>query len=171
MSEVQKDKGWVMTASDGVKLQLTPVFVIQGLKEGEIKLAGDKEVECTMFHCVIRDRDGRETEMDIAFQEIFMFIYYCCNEERRQELQLRIQKQITEIPYEVTFKLDRGEIAAGMAKRLIKLPVDEIAMALARSESQLMAGKANLSKLNDWFAKRQLKRKGRNGLSELLDRK
>ncbi len=166
MSEIKADKGWSIKASDGVSLRFTPVFVVQGVKEGETKIAGNQEVECTMINVKIRDRNGLETTMDIGFQEMYMFLYYCANEEMRQNLMLRVEKQITEIPYEITFKLDKGEKETGMAKRLIKLPVDEITMAIARSEAQLFAGKANLSTMNDWFRKRTDLRKRSNKLLE-----
>lgn len=129
-------------------------------------MATNKEVECTMINVKMVDKKGKETIMDLGFQEIFMFIYYCCNEELRQALQLRQERKITELPYEVTFKLDKGEIEAGMAKRLIKLPVDEITMAAARANAQLIKGTANLETLEDWFRKRAAARKGRNKLME-----
>ena len=165
MSEVQKDKSWSISASDGVTIKFTPVFVVNEMAPGEVHMATDKDVECAMIHCEMV-KNGETISMDLAFQEIFMFVYYCCNEELRQNLQLRQTKNMTEIPYEVTFKLDKGELEAGMAKRLIKLPVDEITMAIARADSQLMNGKANLQNINEWFRKRTENRKRSNQLLE-----
>jgi hypothetical protein len=164
MSEIKQDKNWHIKASDGVDITFRPVFVVNDLKPGEVKQATNKDVECKMFHIEMSAPQKESISMDVGFQELYMLIYFCANEELRQALQLRMERHITEIPYEVTFKLEKEEIKSGMAKRLIKLPVDEITMAAARSEAQMLAGKANLSKFNDWFAKRQQARKGRNKL-------
>lgn len=166
MSEIKATKGWTLKAADGVRIRFTPVFVINNTNMDKVKVATDSDVECTMINAVVRDSTGKETNMDIPYQEFYMFIYYCANEELRQKMLLHQQKKITEIPYEVTFKLDKGEMMSGMAKRLIKLPVEEITMAVIRSEAQLLDGKVNLSKVNDWFNKRQQQRKGRNKLLE-----
>ena len=166
MDEVTKDKGWQIRASDGVEIKFTPVFVVKQLQPGQMTVVTDKDVECTMVHVEMRQSGKEDLVMDLGFQELFMFVYFCCNEELRQALQLRQQRQITEIPYEVTFKLDKGEIEAGMAKRLIKLPVDEITMASVRADAQLSAGVANLENINNWFKKRTEARKRSNKLVE-----
>jgi hypothetical protein len=168
MNEINADKTWRIKGSDGVEIIFRPIFVVKSMAEGQTKSSTNMEVECTMMNVKMKDPDGKETTWDIPFQEIYMFIYFCCNEEKRQQLQLQIMRQITEIPYEVTFKLDRGEMDSGMAKRLIKVPVDEITMSIARSEAQMFAGKANLENINTWFKKKQDARKGRNKLSERL---
>lgn len=144
---------------------LRPVFVI-GKTDNEVKMATSDDVECTLVKCDLETSEGKKISFDIPYQNLMMLIYFCANEEERQKMQIRIQRQITEIPYEVTFKLDKGEIEAGMAKRLIKLPVDNITMAIARSEAQLFAGKANLGNMNDWFKHRTAERKRSNRLRE-----
>lgn len=166
MSEIKKDKGWSIKASDGVTIKFTPIFVVNQMQPGQTHTATDKDVECTMVHVEMKDALGKDTVMDLGFQELFMFVYFICNEELRQALQLRHERKITEIPYEVTFKLDKGEIEAGMAKRLIKLPVDEITMATVRADAQFSSGLANLDTVNEWFRKRTEARKGRNKLME-----
>lgn len=154
-------KKWKVQASDGVEVTFYPVFVTQDIPDGQVMTGQTKEVECKFVHMHMQGPDGSKVEMDIGFQELFMFIYYCASEEKRQELQLRQMKHISQIPYEVTFKLDSNEIEAKMAKRLIQLPVDEITMAIARSEAQLLAGKATLGSLEQWFRNKRLAKKGR----------
>ena len=168
MSEIKADKDWHIRASDGVEISLRPIFVIREMAPGQVQMATDKDVECTMVHLEMRKEGKEALVMDLGFQELFMFVYFCANEELRQALQLRYERKITEIPYEVTFKLDKGEIDAGMAKRLIKLPVDEITMATVRADAQLSAGRANLDSINEWFRKRVGARKRSN---KLLERK
>lgn len=165
MSEIKKDKSWRLLASDGVEIAFTPVFVVNEMNAGETKIATNKDVECAMIHCEMKNAKGEETKMDMGFQELYMFVYFCANEELRQGLQLRMERQVTEIPYEVTFKLNKSESKAGMAKRLIKVPVDEITMAIVRSEAQLLSGKANLSNPNEWFADRQKRQRSKQLLA------
>lgn len=161
MSDSVETKRWRITASDGVEVSFYPVFVTRDVKEGFTDGGSEKEVECTMIHMSMKNiHTGVVMEMDVAYQELFMFMYFCGNEEIRRQLQLRQEKKISHVPYEVTFKLTPEEVDAKMAKRLIRLPVDELTMAIARSDAQLMAGKATLGTLEEWFRKKA--GKGRN---------
>lgn len=162
MSEQVKkaEKAWHLKASDGVEITLLPIFVVRDeIQDQEVRVATNKEIECTMFHVTMKNHNtGQEMIMDIPFQEVFMLVYFCANEEIRLALQMRQEKKISYIPYEVTFKLTESELKDKMAKRLIRLPIDELSMAIARADAQLLAGKANLENINTWFAKRQAKR-------------
>lgn len=153
-SEVET-KRWKVQMSDGIEATFYPVFVTQDLPDAKVMSGQAKEVECKMVHINLKASDGTEIKGDIGFQELYMFVYYCANEEIRQNLQMRQMKHISQIPYEVTFKLSESEIQAKMAKRLILLPVDEIQMAIARSEAQMLKGKATLGSLEAWFHDKQ----------------
>lgn len=161
MKEANETKHWEVRDFSGKTITFFPVFTIQDFEAGKITVATDKEVECKEVKIRISDeKTGKDQDFNLGFQELFMFVYYCANEEIRRALQLKQERKITNIPYEVTFKLSKDEIQAGMAKRLISLPVDEITMAIARSSAQLMAGKATLGTIETWFAdKRRKKRK------------
>lgn len=156
MSETES-KHWDVHDFSGKKISFFPVFTVQDFKPGEIKLATNKEVECKEVKIRISDeKTGKDQDFNLGFQELFMFVYYISNEELRRNLQLRQQRNISHIPYEVTFKLDSNEIKAQMAKRLIRLPVDDITMAIARSSAQLIEGKANLKEtVESYFARKK----------------
>lgn len=151
-------KKWRVKGSDGIEIAFSPVFVTQDLEGGQETIVTNKEVECKFVHMDFTDREGKNIQFDIGFQELFMFIYYCANEELRQQLLFRQEKHISDIPYEVTFKLDDKEVQSRMAKRLIRLPVDEITMAIARSEAQMLKGKATMGTLEEWFHKKRAQR-------------
>lgn len=161
MKEEIETKKWKVQMSDSIEATFFPVFVTQDLAPGVVMSGQGKEVECKLVHVQLKQGENI-VEGDIGFQELFMFVYYCANEEMRQNLQMRQQKQVSQIPYEVTFKLTEEEAREKMAKRLISLPVDEIQMAIARSGAQLVAGKATLGTLEEWFHKRKLAKGRKN---------
>lgn len=160
MSETET-KHWSVKDFSGKKISFFPVFVVQDFKSGEVTMTTNKEVECKEVKIRISDeKTGKDQDFNLGFQELFMFVYYISNEELRRNLQLRQQRNISEIPYEVTFKLSQDEIKAQMAKRLIKLPVDDITMAIARSSAQLIEGKANLKDtVESYFARKNKSKK------------
>lgn len=88
-----------------------------------------KEVECKDIIISI----GKD-EYVLEFRALFMLIYFCCNEELRQQLALKYERQVNYIPYEVTFSLSEDEVQKRSAKRRIELPVDEISMAFAKNQ-------------------------------------
>lgn len=159
MSDIEKKKWKVRTSDNSREISFFPVFEVNKLAPGETKIAGNKEVECKFIDVEMNDNEGRKVEMRLGFQELYMFIYYCANEELRQQLMLRYERHITNIPYEVSFTIDEEEKAKGIAKRLITLPVDEITMAIARSEAQALEGRATLGSIEEWFHKKRLSKK------------
>lgn len=108
----------------GKDITLQPVFKINE-KQG----VEHKEVECRQIIMEI----GSERHI-IDFQAFFMFCYFCCSEELRQQLALKYERQINYIPYEVSFKLEESERTKPIVKRRIELPVDEISMAFAKNQ-------------------------------------
>ncbi len=153
----EERKAWRVKDLEGKQIAFFPLFETFDVEEGKTVIAGNDEVECRYVDIVLKDKDNKEVSFKIGFQELFMFVYFAANEEIRQNLLLRQKKQITYIPYEVSFQLSKAEQQAGMAKRLIKLPVDEIAMAQVRAEAQLLRGTANLENVETWFARRAKK--------------
>lgn len=160
MSETKTEqKHWKVHDFSGKTIDFFPVFTVQDFDASKVTVATTKEVECKEVKIRISDeKTGKDQDFNLGFQELFMFVYYCANEEIRRAMQLKQERKITEIPYELTFKLSKDEISAGMAKRLVRLPVDEITMAVARSNAQLMAGKATLGTIEEWFHKKRQKR-------------
>lgn len=151
-------KVWRLRDFNHKEITWFPVFVVQALKDGQVMLGTKEEVECKQVHIEIKDKSGNMQDYDIGFQELYMFVYTCANEEMRRNLQLQREKKITAIPYEVTFRLSKDEIGAGMAKRLIQLPVEDIVMAVARSEAQLITGTHTKGSIEEYFHNKNKKR-------------
>lgn len=164
MSETKTEqKHWKVHDFSGKEITFLPVFTVQDFEPGKVKLATNKEVECKEVKIrIYNEKTKTDQDFNLGFQELFMFVYYCANEEIRQALQLRQERKITNVPYEVTFRLSKDELSAGMAKRLISLPVDDITMAIARSNAQLLAGKATLGSIEEWFAKKNKQKRSIN---------
>ncbi len=152
-------KNWNLRDFRGQEISFFPVFVVQDLKDGQVMLGTNQEVECKQVHIEMKNKAGDIQNYDIGFQELFMFVYYAANEEMRRNLQLQREKKISHIPYEVTFRLSQDEIGAGMAKRLIQLPVDDIIMSIARSEAQLIAGIHTKGTIEEYFHNKSLQKK------------
>lgn len=161
--ETIEKRGWKVRTFDGLKeLFFQPIFRIKDAKkdaENALVQATDKDVECRFVDLEIPDDKGNKVNFRLNFLDLFMFIYTICNEELRQQLNLRYERQYTRIPYQVSFKLTPEEMGSGTAQRLIELEVDEIAMAMARSQANMLAGK-DPGRYADWFAKRKGKNKG-----------
>lgn len=123
-------KGWsVRTVDQKNNVWFYPFFESVHQDQSIATLA-DREIECRYVDIVI---DGKNYRFN--FLDLFMFVYYCANEELRQQLALRHERKVNYIPYDVTFKISKEEKERGSARRRIELPVDEIAMAVARNES------------------------------------
>lgn len=158
MSELEKKKWKVRTADNTKELSFYPTFEVNKLGKDETHIATDKDVECRYVDIEFADSVGNPTSLRMNFLDLYMFVYFIANEELRQSLQLRYERQITQIPYEVTFKLDKQEIERGMAKRLITLGVDEISMAIARSEAQLLKGKITKGSVEEFVHRKKMER-------------
>lgn len=138
MSYTTEKKRWkVRSINNKTDVSFHPVFEVKksdGVSTMGIPTASDKDIECTRIEMKF-DSDGKEKELVFNFLDLFTFIYFCANEELRQQLQMRYEKQVNYIPYDVTFKVDKEELQSGFAKRRIELPVDELTMAIARNEA------------------------------------
>ena len=160
-SEIEKKKWKVRTADKTKEISFFPTFEVRKMEKDEIHIATAKDVECTFVDLEFTDDnnpDGK-VEMRMNFLDLYMFVYFIANEELRQSLQMRYERKMTQIPYEVTFKLDAEEKERGMAKRTITLGVDEIAMAMARSEAQLLKGKITRGSVEEFIHKKNIERK------------
>lgn len=144
MSETKKKKWGVRTINSGEMVKFDPIFDI-AKKEGDLTSTGvpslsDQDIECKFVEMTIKDKDGKEKLFVFNYLDIYMFIYFCANEELRQQLQQRYERVVHQIPYDVTFKMTDEEKKLGEAKRRIELPVDELIMAIARNEALKMRG-------------------------------
>ena len=124
-------------------ISFAPIFEVIMEADGITR----KDVECKQVQIRFQDPEtGKEHDVLIDFINLFQFVYFVANEELRRQLLLRHERKINYIPYEVTFKLDPEEVKAGMAKRRIELPVDEISVAMARAEANRILQKQLLKK-------------------------
>lgn len=156
-------KGWTVRTADGAtQVLFQPMFQINKLPDApnSMVVATDKDVECRFVDVIYTDAKGAKQELRFNFLDLFMFMYTCCNEELRQQLNLRYERQFHKIPYNVTFNLTPDEKESGKATRLIELELDEVAMAMARAEARQLAGK-DLKSYDQWMLD---KKKGRNNL-------
>ena len=150
-------KGWkVRTANRDRELTFYPIFEVKQLPEG-LMLAGgqNKEVECRYVEIHIPRKKGGDDEiLRLNFTDLYLFVYTCAEEELRQQLQMRWERQSVNIPYEVTFKLDEEEIQRKMAKRLITLTVDEITLAIARAGANKLMKALKPESTEEYVAKK-----------------
>jgi len=126
-----KDKGyskkyWGIHSKEGTKLEFLPVFEPN-------KETGD--IEARFVEMKFTDTDGKEQKLTFNWLDIYMFMYFTCNEELRKNLAARYERQVNYIPYDVTVQCTPEEKESGIAKRRIQLPVDELTMAIARNEA------------------------------------
>lgn len=150
MTEQIKKQWKVRSINNKTDVAFRPIFELNtsdGTTSMGIASRSEKDVECTRiemeFYC-----NGKKQELVFNFLDLFTFIYFCANEELRQQLQMRYEKQVNYIPYDVTFKVDKDELQSGFAKRRIELPVDELTMAIARNEAWKLQlrGKVDITK-------------------------
>jgi hypothetical protein len=160
-SEIETKKWKVRTADQTKEISFLPTFEVTAMDKDEIKIGTNKNVECKFVDIEMSDADKPDgtLSMRMNFLDLYMFVYFIANEELRQSLQMRYERKVTEIPYEVTFKLDPEEQQRGLVKRLITLGVDEIAMAIARSEAQLLKGKITRGSVAEFVQKKNAQRK------------
>lgn len=99
-----------------------------------------RETECAFIEVTVKDEEGKERLMKFNYLDLYGFIYFIGNEELRRQLALRYERDIVYLPYEVTFRIDEEEKKAGVAKRRIELPIDEVAMAMVRAKAMVLEG-------------------------------
>jgi len=126
-TKMQK-KQWRINSINGEgKLEFSPVFEVS-------EDTGD--VETRYLELTFLER-GNLKKMVFNWLDIYMFVYFTCNEELRRNLAARYERQVNYIPYDVTMKVTKEEWESngGMVKRRVQLPVDELQMAIARNEA------------------------------------
>lgn len=144
--DVDKKK-WGISALDGTRFDFFPIWELPDKDALKDSVQMGKEIECRFIDIKIGEKVHRFNYLDL-----FMFMYFTANEEMRLNLAMRMERQVTYIPYEVSFKLDKEEKETGLAKRHIKLPVDDITMAIARSEALALKDPVS-GKVPDWVMK------------------
>lgn len=131
MSNKVEKKNWKIRSKEGEEINFFPVFDVIEKPEDTSALSGD--LECSH----IQIKAGDKT-MTFNYLDLYMFLYFISSEELRINLAKRYERNISMIPYEVSFTLDREEKEKGFAKRLIQVPVDEISMVYARGKANEM---------------------------------
>lgn len=122
-----KKKQWRLASLNGEgKLDFFPLFEMS-------KDTG--ELETRFLELRFLDERGKEKTMRFNWLDIYMFVYFTCNEELRRNLAARYERNVSYIPYDITLQLSDEEKATGIAKRRVELPVDELQMAIARNEA------------------------------------
>lgn len=118
-------KQWRIRSKEGDALEFYPIMQVNE----------NEEVETTHIQLKFRDEKGREKVLTFNYLDIYMFMYFTANEELRQNLLARHEKQTNYIPYDVHIELSDQEKKAGQARRRVELPVEELTMAIARNEA------------------------------------
>ncbi len=151
MSNKLEKKNWKIRSKEGEQVDFYPIFEAITKPEDTSALAGD--MECTFIQMKVGDKT-----MTFNYLDLYMFLYFISSEELRVNLAKRYERNISMIPYEVSFTLDREEKEKGFAKRLIQVPVDEISMVYARGKANEMLGndivKNNLNPNNYRYKRR-----------------
>ena len=114
-------KKWTIKSAEGTKFDFYPIFRVRN---------EENDVECKDIKIKIGEK-----EHTFDFINLYQFIYWCASEELRRGLQMRYERRINNIPYDVSFKLSDDEARDKFAKRRISLPIDELSMAIARNEA------------------------------------
>lgn len=151
-------KAWKVRDASGKKeLQFLPIFQVQEINKAGIEYNDGltKEVECRLVDVIVPDEKGNPVQFQMNFSDLYLFVYMCAEEELRQQLQMRWERQSVNIPYEVTFKLDDQEIEQRMAKRLITLTVDEITLAIARAGANKLLKNLKPESVEEYVFKKQ----------------
>lgn len=129
-------KAWRIHSKEGGSLSFNPIFE-PNPENGEI--------EATKIGLKFESEDARGNrttkEMTFNWLDIYMFIYFTCNEELRLQLANRYDRNVSMIPYDVTITPTPDEMAARLIRRRVELPVDELVMAIARNEAFKMVMK------------------------------
>lgn len=120
-------KAWRLNSLDNTgTLQFFPIFE----KNDE---TGD--IEARYLELSFLDERGKPKKMTFNWLDIYMFMYFTCNEELRKNLAARYEREVSYIPYDVTIKVTHEDANVGIVKRRVELPVDELQMAIARNEA------------------------------------
>ena len=122
-------KKWTIKTLEDKKFNFYPVFISD--TQGTVKCE----------RVIMKEGENKYT---FNFLDLLMFVYFVGDEEQRQKL-LNVQsKIIKEIPYDVTFKIDKMEKETGIAKRRIMLPLDGVIAAYCRDEAKKIVFKKAL---------------------------
>lgn len=137
-ASIRPNKRWSLKPVEGNAIfHFYPVWHVRkeaekGLEEMEGSTEAD--IECRWIDIEV-EKDGKTERVRFNYLDLYMFLYFTANEELRKNLAMRYERKVNYIPYDVTFKISPEEKEAGLAKRRIQLPVDEIAMAIARNDA------------------------------------
>lgn len=118
-SSHREKKYWGIASKEGVKWEFYPIFEFDQVED---------RVECKWVEIRIDDKKV----YTFHFTELWMFVYFCGNEEIRRTLEMRQERKISYVPYQVDFNLTNEEKERGKASRLIQLPLDEVNIYIAK---------------------------------------
>lgn len=130
-----KKKYWRVSTKEGMVAEFFPVFEVN---------EESKEIEARFVEVKTTDPEGKVHAITMNWLDLYMFVYFACNEELRRNLAMRYEKQVNYIPYDVTLQLSPEEKETGICKRRVELPVDELTMAIARNEANLIMFKKGI---------------------------
>lgn len=122
-------KNWKLQSKDGAVFSFFPVFEYS--KENDF-------VDCELVEVEIENKDGTTAKHTFHYLELYLFIYFCANESIKRTLEMRYERKIKHIPYDVSFKLTKEEMDSGIAKRRIELQMDEVQWFIAKQEAMEM---------------------------------
>lgn len=125
-------KKWTLKSKNDKKLDFYPHFIVD---------EKNNQVVCD----IVTIKEG-ENKYILNYLDLLVFVYEIGGEEDRRKLARINLKQITEIPFDVTFKISNEEKGKGIAKRRVMLPVDQLIIYLAKGEAKKMAFLKNLNK-------------------------
>lgn len=140
---MSKRKDWqVKDLLTGNKVTFVPILEevetnTDGLRNPE---EAKKEVECNYIEVTAKATDGSDIKLKFNYLDLYGFIYFIGNEDLRRQLALRYERDIVYMPYDVSFRVSDDEKTSGYAHRRIELPVDDVAMAMARAKLRVKEG-------------------------------
>ena len=114
-------KKWTTKTIEDKKVDFFPMFEVDWKTQ---------DVNCQKLMMRI---DG--SDYTFNYDLFLMLCYTIANEEQRKRFANIEMRGVSEIPYDVTFKISKEEKEKGIAKRRITLPVDELIINLASQEA------------------------------------
>jgi len=131
-------KHWKIRSKDGARWRFFPTFEYH--KETDF-------VDCEWIDMQVENNDGSVQKYTFHFMELYLFLYYCSNEAYKQVLEMKHERNVKYIPYELDFKLSKDEIKKGSATRKVELPLDEVKWFLAKQEAMKLIEKHGAEKV------------------------
>jgi len=140
---MSKKKDWqVKDLLTNNKVQFVPVWEETETNTDGLENPADakKEIECNYVEVTAKATDGTDLKLKFNYLDLYGFIYFIGNEDLRRQLALRYERDIIYMPYDVSFRISDDEKTSGYAHRRIELPVDDVAMAIARAKLRVKEG-------------------------------